>query len=300
MNWLNKIFGFTSIGELITAGVSEWLAGLANEFFAAFDAWLADMLKTVMYVENLVVVPGATFFTAEAIHKTYLFVYAFTCTLIVLKFLYKGFNIYVLWKDGDADTSPQTMMIGAAQAIFVMVAFPILYDYLADAALYFANGIMHNFGEYGSLLPGIFLGLAESGLLLILIALIYGIMLLALWLQLLARGFEVLLMRLGVPLACMGLVDSDGGLFHGYMQIFFKTVLTTIVQLFFFSMSFKAMTSLNFMSMISAIALLLAAFKTPLLLQNILVQAKGAGGGITSKIYAGSMAVQSIRSLMAK
>lgn len=300
MNWLHKIFGFSSIGELITSGVCEWLAGLVNELFAAFDAWLANMLRTVMYVENLVSLPGSSYFTAEGIHKAYLFIYAFTCTLIVIKFLYKGFNIYVLWRDGDADTSPQSMLIGAGEALFVMVAFPILYDYLTDAALYFANGIMRNFGQYGTLVPNLFVGIAESGLLLILLALIYGILLIFLWLQLLARGFEVLIMRLGVPLACVGLVDSDGGLFHGYMQIFFKTIFTTIVQIFFFSLSFKVMTAISFLNFIYGIALLLAAFKTPLLLQNILVQAKGAGGGVTSKIYAGGMAAQSIRRLLGK
>ena len=300
MDWLNRIFGFDSLGALLTNAIGEWLAGLVNQLFAAIDVWLAGLLDTVFYVEQLVSMPGSTYFTAEGIRNTYLFIYAFCCSLMVLKFLYKGFNVYVLWRDGDADVSPQSMLIGAGQALFVMAAFPLLYDYLADISIYFANGIITNFGSYGNIHPNIFLELATQGLLLIIIAVVYAIMVLVLWLHLLARGFEVLLLRLGLPLACIGLVDSDGGIFHGYIQIFIKTVLTTIIQIFLFSLSLKVMTSLSFMNAIAGIALLIAAFRTPILLQNILVQAKGSGSGITGKIYSGSMAIRGIRSAIGK
>ena len=50
---------------------------------------------------------------------------------------------------------------------------------------------------------------AIAGLIVIIVYLI-------LWIQFMMRGIEMLVMRIGVPIVCTGLIDSDKGIFSPY------------------------------------------------------------------------------------
>ena len=55
------------------------------------------------------------------------------------------------------------------------------------------------------------------------------ILFVVLYVQFLVRGVEILILRLGFPLACVGLLESNNGVFQTYSQKMFKSVLTVIV-----------------------------------------------------------------------
>lgn len=55
----------------------------------------------------------------------------FGVSLIILKFLKKGFECYVMWTDGDPDTEPAGLVIRFMQAVAVAVCFPIVYGWMA-------------------------------------------------------------------------------------------------------------------------------------------------------------------------
>ena len=58
--------------------------------------------------------------------------YGVGMSLLVLKFLYKGFNTYILWSDGDPDSEPITLLTGFVSAMFIATSFPTLYGWLAE------------------------------------------------------------------------------------------------------------------------------------------------------------------------
>lgn len=252
---------------------------------------LGGMLDGMLYAERLV----SEVLTSDVLRAAYTFIYTFACSLVLLKFLFKGFQIYILWRDGDADSSPQDMLIGMGQAVIVMLCFPALYDIMAEATAWFTERLARILGL--SLGEVAFTGsVATGGLFLALIALIYLVMFLVFYVKLIQRGFELLVLRLGVPFACLSLIDSDAALFKSYMQIVFKTLFTSIVQLVLLSLSFCVFAKATIPNVICGIAILSTAFATPTIMQQLLI-APSRGGGITSKIYSASMVVRAVRGL---
>ena len=281
----------------------SFFADLLNAAVGSFDTALLGILNGMLRVENMFDSAVSAIITSGTIGDLYNFIYLFVTTLVILKFLYKGFNIYILWRDGDADSSPQDMVVGAAEAAVVMVGFPFLYNIMANVTSWFANGIMTAFGladneefPFSSFVTSVLTG---QNIFLAIMALIYIVMALLLCVKLIQRGFELLVLRLGVPFACMGLVDSDLGIFTSYMQTFFKTLITSVIQITLLSLSLRVMLSMTFINLVCAIALITTAFSTPTLMQQVLIPT-GRGGGVINKIYTGSMAVRAFRGFIGK
>ena len=56
------------------------------------------------------------------------FQYAFY--LLILKFLWKAFNTYMLGTDGDEDADPMILVINFVKALVVSMGFGLLFEYL--------------------------------------------------------------------------------------------------------------------------------------------------------------------------
>jgi len=298
MDVLSSLLGGESLLDVFSNTITGWLGNLVTSAFEKFDQLMLDLLGTAFHVENLAFSGSTTVLTAESIRNTYLFLYGFACSLVILKFLFKGFQIYILWRDGDADASPRDMMMGAIEAGVVMVSFPYLYDQASDVFIYLAKGIMGNLGISEGLgiqtVAGV---ITTGGFLIVLLLLIFAIMVFIMWITLIKRGIELLILRLGVPFAAVGLIDSDMGAFKGYMQIFLKAAFTTVIQVGLLSWAFRVAGTFEFANLMIAIAIISAAFATPLMMQQFLV-ATGGNGGVTQKVYSAGMAARAIRSLV--
>ena len=299
MDVLSSLLGGESLLDVFSNTINGWLGNLITSAFEKFDQMMVDLLGTAFHVENLAFSGSTTVLTAESIRNTYLFIYGFACSLIILKFLFKGFQIYILWRDGDADASPRDMMIGAMEAGVVMVSFPYLYDQAADVFIYLAKGIMGSLGVSNGLKLQAALGVISGGtdVIVLIELLIFAIMVFIMWIMLIRRGIELLILRLGIPFAAVGLIDSDMGAFKGYMQIFLKAAFTTVIQVGLLSWAFRVAGTFDFSNLLIAIAIITAAFATPLLMQQFLV-ATGGNGGVTQKVYSVGMAVRTLRSLV--
>lgn len=273
--------------------IAEFLANLLSDAFSQLDSVLASLLRSMLYVEDLF--SGAL--SADAISNVYQFLYGFCCVLVILKFLFKGFRIYILWRDGDADSSPQDMVIGTIEAVAMMVGFPYLYGVLADVVVWLSDGIMERFALSGVSLGAVTFNLAGTGLFTIVVFLVYAVLLAVLGIKLIQRGVELLVLRLGVPFACLGLIDSDMGIFKSYVQTLFKTMFTSIVQIALLSLSIRVIANVSLLNCICGIAIIVTAFHTPGLMQQFMVP---AGGSVTNKIYSGARAVQTIKGLIGK
>lgn len=299
MDVLSSLLGGESLLDVFSNTINGWIGSLITSAFEKFDQLMVDLLSTAFHVENLAFSGSTTVLTAESIRNTYLFIYGFACSLIVLKFLFKGFQIYILWRDGDADASPRDMMIGAVEAGVVMVSFPYLYDQASDVFIYLAKGIMGTLGVSNGLQFQTALGILQGGtdIVILIELLIFAIMVFIMWIMLIRRGIELLILRLGIPFAALGLIDSDMGAFKGYMQIFLKAAFTTVIQVGLLSWAFRVAGTFEFMNLLIAIAIITAAFATPILMQQFLV-ATGGSGGVTQKVYSAGMAARALRSLV--
>lgn len=277
----------------MTIIIQSFFLDMLESAFGLFDGLMVVLIENMLYIERMM----AGVFSVEAINLAYNFIYGFAVSLIVLKFLQRGFYVYVLWKDGDADNSVGDMLMGVVQAIVIIIGFPFLYDKICEVAIWFITNLQTFFKldfKVG-ILPAFGLG-ANIGLIQIIIALIFVIMAFVLWLKLLQRGIELLILRISLPIACIGLIDSDGGIFKGFISQLFKTVTTTILQVFLMGLSFKAVLSWDLMGIILGIAIVIVAFNAPTILQSFLINTAGSGG-VTNKIYTGARMVNMARGM---
>ena len=70
---------------------------------------------------------------------------------------------------------------------------------------------------------------------------------------------EIFVLKLGFPLACVGLVNADGGVFTQYIGKLFKSMLTVLVQILCCKMGLLLVFSGQ---LIYAIAMIILAIKT--------------------------------------
>lgn len=279
----------------MTEIILDFLNNLIKGAFESFDAIMIRLLGNMLYVEKLF----SNALSLESIMEVYNYIYLFCCCLVGLKFLTKGFKIYILWRDGDADSSVQDMLIGAAQASVVMAGFPLFYGMLASATENLSNGIMSNFG-FSSVSASDLIQIFNfnAGLFEIIIILIYIIMVIVLCVMLIKRGVELLVLRLGVPFAALGLLDSDFGVFKGYIQTLIKTMLTSIIQITLLSLSVRVITNLSVTNLLCGIAVISTAFSTPALMQSLLIPTGSTN--VINKIASGARIASSAKSLIGK
>lgn len=84
---------------------------------------------------------GANFFTTVTG-----IAFTFAMSLMVLKFLKKGFDIYVLWTDGDPDADPMLLLINFVRAVATALIFRWVYDIFVDACSVVTNTILTSIG----------------------------------------------------------------------------------------------------------------------------------------------------------
>lgn len=298
MDALSSLLGGESLKDVFSKTISGWLGDIITSAFQQFDQLMVKLLDCVFHIENIVVSGTTTVLTEQSIQSAYHFIYVFVCSVVVLKFLFKGFQIYILWRDGDADASPRDMVIGVAEAAAVMSCFPFLYDKCVDIFLYLARGIMGKLGiSEGLSIPAIVGTVTSAGIFIIITVLIYAIMVFLLWISLIKRGVELLVLRLGVPIAALGLLDSDMGLWKGYVQIFIKTAFTSVIQVSLMSLAFRIAGTFQFLNVLVGIAFISAALSTPLIMQQLLVASHSSN--MSQKMYSAGMAIRALKSLTA-
>ena len=168
---------------------------------------------------------GANFFTTVTG-----IAFTFAMSLMVLKFLKKGFDIYVLWTDGDPDADPMLLLINFVRAVATALIFRWVYDIFVDACSVVTNTILTSIGAETNYTATLVTGLSSLGVVPVIACLIFFIFYLILLFQFIARGVEMQVMLCGVPLACLGLLENDKGIFRSYIMQFVKAFITTVSQ----------------------------------------------------------------------
>ena len=159
--------------------------------------------------------------------------------------------------------------------MIVMICFGFIYTQFVNIFYGIYNNLL--MGMTGSLEPVVpeykNLGLNVFGAFLYLII---AIQLTLLYFQFLTRGFEMLILRLGIPFASIGLLNTNQGAFKGYIQKFINNAFTIIVQLLLVQFAIILLNGGHFVLAFTASSI---ALRTPAMLQEFMIS---AGGGSTS------------------
>lgn len=279
--------------ELILIGLL--IAIIAGSQFM-IDAMLTSIIPMAFYSEKYI---ASTLNMAVFTDFTKLFdlFFSFGVSLIVLKFLKKGFEIYVGWYEGDADSDPLNLVTNFLRAMVIAICFPMFYDLLVqitteimDLALAEVNAL----ASQQSLADAI-IHIVDKALLQAIGGVILIVCWFLLWLQFMMRGVEMFVMRIGLPIACVGLLDSDKGVFAPYMKKFFMNAFTVLVQVVLVKLSLMIMGEGH---IFYSIAICLVAMKTPKFLQEFMLVS--GSGGVMNTVYHTSRMVQMGSKLLTK
>ena len=214
-------------------------------------------------------------------------------SLIILKFLKKGFECYVLWTDGDPDADPTNLVIRFMQAMVVAVSFPVLYSWLAEIVQNLTDQLLAAIGASTNYSWQAWVdGISTLGIVTAIFGLVFIICYFLLYFQFLMRGLELLILRVGIPVACVGLIDNDKGIFKSYMNKFFQTALAVIVQICLCKLGVGMMLNMH---IFWGIACMILAIKTPKFLSEFLVPSGGGGGGAINNAYHSVRLIQMIK-----
>lgn len=282
-----------TIADIFSGGIQGFLTNVLNSGLKLFDFMLKD-LSTICffsqdYMTNNMKMNFGSIFTV---------VRSFGLYLIILKLLIKGFNTYILWSDGDSDLDPFNLATGFFKAIIIAVSFNTIYKFGINIALDFMTKVLNSVNQVDlasisiTMIIGQFM---SQGMVLLIFAIIYVVCFVMLWIQFIKRGLEIFTLKLGIPLACVGLMDSDGGIFKAYVKKFFQEVFAVIMQIFFLKLSIALMINGHIFWGIAAISF---ALKTPQFLQDFIL-AYGGGQGAVQKTSQAVYAANMVRSFVA-
>lgn len=212
---------------------------------------------------------------------------SFALCLIILKFLKKGFDIYILWTEGESDTPPLTFIMYFIRAIVVLLCSTFVWDWVVEIIKSFGTTLLNamSFSTTFTLTTAI-ANFATGGIFSGIIGLIAIILYFVLYIQFIMRGLEIWILKIGFPIACVGLVQADGGAFNSYFEKILKSMITVVVQIILCKLSMMLIASSQFIYTIAAIIL---ALKTPKFLQDIMMV---SGGGLGSAINTTSKTIE--------
>jgi len=268
--------------SILTDLISSIIGGADTVINSAFNGLMDMCFKGEEYLTSNFGTEVISFSNLKAV------ILSFAISLIVLKFLKKGFDMYVMWTDGESDTPPLTYIVYFVRAIVVALCFTILYEWIIDIATALGQNMLSamNLAENISLTTAI-ANIATSGLFTAIVALIALILLFVLYIQFLMRSLEIFILKLGFPLACVGLVNPDGGVFKSYFEKLIKSVLTVLVQIILCKIAIVLIMNVK---MLYGIASIILAIKTPKFIQEFMLG--GGSGGISNVIVTTSKTME--------
>lgn len=267
---------------ILTGLISNVIGGADTVINSAFNGLIDMCFNSENYISSNFGSTVIDFSQLKALILT------LAISLIVLKFLKKGFDMYIRWTDGEADTPPLTYIVYFIRAIAMAVSFSILYDWVVQIAKSFGETMLQtmNMADNISLTTTI-ANIATTGLFNSIVALIGLILLFVLYIQFLMRALEMFVLKLGFPLACVGLVNPDGGVFKSYSEKLIKSILTILVQIILCKIAIVLLINVK---MLFGIAAIILAIKTPKFLQEFMLG--GGTGGISNVIVTTSKTME--------
>jgi hypothetical protein len=281
-----------SIANVLVDAVNFFFSTYVNSFLTYFDVKLGDLSNVAFNMQDYLTSNIGLNFNSLFKAVNYFGLY-----LIVLKFLMKGFNIYVLWNEGDSDMDPFILFTGFFKAIIIAICFNVIYDFAIDIPIDFMARVMSSINTYdteASTISGTVNAIARTYPMLGAIKVIFFIIYIVLWIQFIKRGLEIFILRAGISIACCGMMDSDGGVFKVYIKKLFQEVFSVLLQVILLKLGLTLLLNGN---LLFGLAALWTCLKAPQFLQDF-IMAYGGGQGVVSKATQSMYAVNMVRSFV--
>ncbi|MBU5676906.1 hypothetical protein KQI88_10805 [Alkaliphilus sp. MSJ-5] len=256
--------------------------------FFAYNFWLDNMVFLALYAEKHMA--GIGF---ESFNFLFDIFFGYGISLIVLKFLKKGFDIYILWVDGDADADPIILLTNFFRAMTIAIGFPVIYEAVAKIIENLSTEVITAIGlNIDNSQLSLVNDLASLGIFPAILYLVFTVIFVYLNIQFIVRGLEIFVLRVGIPLACTGLMDADKGAFKTYIQKLVQEFFTVLIQVVLAKLGLALMRNghIQDYNIYFGIAALLLAAKTPRFLQEFLIPSSSGGG--MNGVYSAARMVQ--------
>ncbi|MDL2233522.1 DUF6102 family protein [Ruminococcaceae bacterium OttesenSCG-928-L11] len=268
------------------------IVALLNGAIAYIDTLLTEIVPLTLYAEQYM----STLAGVDLAQTMFDILFGFGVSLIVLKFLKKGFETYTLWTDGDADEEPLSLLTNFFKAMAVAVCFPTIYGWLGQIVEELTGDLLNAIGaatayDWAAWVSGI----SSLGLVTAIFGLVFIICYFILYFQFLMRGLEIMILRIGVPVACVGLLDNDKGVFKAYSQKFIQSTLSVVVQIALSKLGVGLMLNMH---VFWGVACMILAIRTPKFLGDFLISTGGGGGGVVNNVYHSVRLVQMARNVL--
>nr|WP_317359478.1 conjugal transfer protein TrbL family protein [uncultured Tyzzerella sp.] len=267
--------------------MTKILEALLTDFFKdAFpiaDVLFVSLINIVFWVENHIS-DGSIFQNTILdnsksdifFDKLFQVTTSFGVAFLIFKFLKKIFDTYIIGSDGDPSMSVENIVIGFCKGLIIIFSFNFLYEIFVNISIDFINQMLDAVGlvtipSLMEIFERFFLG---GGIFMLLGLLVFFICYLLLVFQFIKRGLEMLILRLGVPIACVGLIDSDNGVFAPYIKMFIQNSVTVVIQLAMIKLGFGVVANGN---IFFGIACMIMGIKTPQFLQQFMIGLGSSG-----------------------
>ena len=207
------------------------VTSIVNQAEILFNDFLISTMETAFFSEkSMEAYIGGGMIDFNSVYNV---IFSFGITILILKFLKKGIETYILWQSGEATNSVWGLVFKFTQAVIIAISFPYIYKLGIDIASSFGKSVLEVLKvdtSSSALISNLVATITTGGLFTAVLVIVLLVLIVILYIQLLKRGIEILVLRLGLPLACQGILDSDNGVFSPYTKKFFQNVITVIVQ----------------------------------------------------------------------
>ena len=268
--------------------IQNFIGGAESTLNSIFNS----MLNLVFFIEReLTYIPEGQVLSVSKVdfNSIYKIVVDYATYLLVIVFIVKAIKIYFMMRDGDNEQNPIHLVIGMLKAVIVMICFKEIYSIGVGIVSSFLNSILNvinidsmNLAEAlsNNIQGGIFTAVAWLVLLICWLLLIC---------QFILKGIELLVMRIAIPFATIGLLNNDDGVFPDYIRSFLMTAFTLVIQLSLLNIS---IVTLMTNKLIYGIGIAIVAVNTPMIMGKYMVKPSG------SPIHAIGNTARSMRALI--
>lgn len=268
--------------------IQNFISGSESTLNSIFNS----MLNLVFFIEReLMYIPQGSILPQAKIdfNAIYEVVFNFATYLLVIVFIAKAIKTYFMMREGDNEQNPVQLVIGMLKAVIVMICFKEIYTIGVGIVEEFLNSILNVMPLQNTNLAEALSNNIQGGIFTAVACLVLLICWLLLICQFIMKGIELLVMRIGIPFASIGLLNSDGGVFPDYIRSFLMTAFTIVIQLALLNVSILTLLTNK---LIYGIAIAIVAVNTPMIMSKYMVKPSA------SPVHAIGNTARSMRALL--
>ena len=152
-------------------------------------------------------------------------------SLIFLMALYKGFTTYVLWKDGNPEENPMEIIIRYMFAVAMIFSFNELFAIAAGIVNSLNVDISGGIKSINSSVfdMGDIKNIPQVIMTIILVIVLLKQSMSAVF-ALIGKNIEILILRIGFPLACVSAITPQANGFKNYISSMLKAMLSIVIM----------------------------------------------------------------------